>query len=113
MPGPAVVFLGAGLWQVAGITFASFSGAYAYAVSQGYISNPIAGIGKYLSGGEDQLTTLEELGIVVDQSTNTKSNYYYNTSENDAYNEKVRADLLEQKKQWGQTSTFNLSLIHI
>ena len=107
MPGPAVIFLAPGLWQVAGITFASFTGAYAYAVSQGYITNPIEGLGKYFTGGKDELTTLEELGIVVDQSTKTQPNYYYSTSENDAYNEKVRSDLYETKKQWGQTSTVN------
>ena len=84
MPGPAVIFLAPGLWQVAGITFASFTAAYAYAVSQGYITNPIEGLGKYFTGGKDELTTLEELGIVVDQSTKTQPNYYYSTSENDA-----------------------------
>ncbi len=99
----ALALVSPGVWSVAGTAFTgTFTACMAYAVSQGLIPSPTQsaiGAYEYFFGGDDELTSLEELGLTNNQSTNYKGwedSFYTNKSNQSTYDPSVFDDALGQ-----------------
>jgi hypothetical protein len=99
----ALALVSPGVWSVAGTAFTgTFTACMAYAVSQGLIPSPTKsaiGAYEYFFGGEDELTTLEELGLTNTETVTRggwEDSFYSNKSNVDAYDPSVFDDALGQ-----------------